>query len=68
VAGHRDDEIAPQRDAAVAIHLLLARIHLPQDAAHGAGVQVDLVDHAPGIGHVHESIVDQWRCHQIFVA
>src|SRR5262245_16143640 len=32
IAGDRDHEIAPQRDAAVAVGLLLAGIHLPHDA------------------------------------
>src|SRR6185369_5710703 len=67
MAGHGDDEIPPQRNAAVAVDLFLARIHLPQDAAHGARTQIDLVDHAPGIDHVHKAVVDQRRRQEIFV-
>ena len=62
------DQIAPQRDAAVAVDLLLARIHLPDDVAARAGAHVDLVDHAPGVGHVHEAVLDQRRRHQVLVA
>ena len=63
----RDDEIVPERDAAVAVGLLLAGIHLPEDAAVRAGAHVDLVDHAPDVGHVHEAVVDQRRRFEVFV-
>src|SRR4029077_2618034 len=67
VAGHGDDEIPPQSDAAVAVDLFLVRIHLPQDAAHGARAQLDPVDHATGLDTVHQAVVDQRRRQQIFV-
>src|SRR5207248_10020942 len=54
-AGDRDDEIAPQRDAAVALDHLLAGILLPDDIAARAGADVDLVDHAPGRSEEHTS-------------
>src|SRR5262249_48896317 len=59
VTRDRDDEIAPQRDAAVAVELLLTGIHLPNDFAFRPGAHVDLVDHAPDIGDVHNAVVDQ---------
>jgi hypothetical protein len=39
----------------------LAGIHLPEDAAMAAGPHVDLVDHAPEVGDVQKTIVDQRR-------
>ena len=63
-----DDEIAPQRGAAIAIDLGLAGIHGPHDRAAGAGAHVDLVNDAPGVGHVHKAIVDQRRGEQVLVA
>ena len=45
--GAGDDEIAPQRGAAVAQLALLLRVHAPHDAADVAGADVDLVEHAP---------------------
>ncbi len=61
VAGHRNDEIAPERDAAIAILVRELGVHFPHDRAGRAGAHVNLVNHAPAIGHVHEPIVDQWR-------
>ena len=68
VAGDRDDEVAPQRDAAVAVHFLLAGVHLPDGIATRAGANIDLVDDAPGVAHIHEPVVDQRRRQQVFVA
>ncbi len=68
IARHRYDEIAPQRDAAVAVDLLLAGVHLPYDVPAFAGTDVDLVDHAPGVRHIHEAVVDQRRRREILVA
>ena len=65
--GDGDDEIAPQRDAAVPVRLLLAGIHLPQGAALGTRAHVDLVDHAPDIGDVEEAVVNQRRRLDVFV-
>ncbi len=59
--GDRDHQVVPKRDAAVAVGLLLAGIHLPEHAALRARAHVDLVDHAPDIGDVHEAVVDQGR-------
>ena len=61
LAGGRDHQIAPERDAAVAAVSLLAGVHLPQRAAVGAGAHVDLVDRAPTVDHVHETVLDQRR-------
>src|SRR5262249_45389835 len=68
VTGDRDDEIAPQRDTAVAVGLLLTGIHLPDDLTLRASAHVDLVDHAPDVGDVYEPIVDQGCRLDIFVA
>jgi hypothetical protein len=43
MARDRDDEIAPQRGAAIASVSL--KVHGPHDRAAGAGADVDLVDH-----------------------
>src|SRR5262249_4542284 len=42
IAGDRDDQIIPQCNAAVAIGLSLARVHLPDDRAGGPGAHIDL--------------------------
>src|SRR5438093_11756731 len=68
ITGDRDYEIAPERDAAVAVGLLLAGIHLPDHATLRGRAHVDLVDHAPDVGDVHEAVVDQWRRLDILVA
>ena len=68
IGGDRDHQVAPQRDAAIAVEPLLARIHLPHDAAGGAGANVDLVDHAPAVGDVHEAVLDQRGRLQALVA
>ncbi len=68
IAGDGDHEIAPERDAAVAVGLLLAGVHLPQHLALLPGVHVDLVDHAPDVGDVHEAVVDQRRRLDVLVA
>ncbi len=65
---HRDHQVAPQRHAAVAVEPLLPGIHLPDDAARGARAHVDLVDHAPVVGDVHEPVVHQRRRLEGFVA
>ncbi len=67
-AGHRYDQIVPQRDAAVAVGLLLPGIHLPEDAPGGSGADIDLVHHAPDVGDVHHAVVHQRRRFDIFVA
>ena len=62
LAGGRDHEIAPQRDAAVAAVVSPGRG--PSSTAMrpcGAGAHVDLVDHAPAVDHVHEAVLDQRR-------
>ncbi len=62
VARRGDDEIAPQRSAAVRQrHLLLARIHAPEDAAGFARAAVDLVEHAPLIDDVEEAVLGERR-------
>ncbi len=67
-AGNRNDEIAPQRDAAVAIGLLHAGIHLPYDLTCRSRADVDLIDDAPDVGDVHEAVFDHRRCFVVFVA
>src|SRR5262249_62116329 len=64
--GDGDDEVAPQSDATVAVRLLLARIHLPHDAALRARPDVDLVDRAPDIADVEEAVLDQRPSLDIF--
>jgi len=66
--GDGNNQIAPQRDAAVAVGLLLPRVHLPHHAAHGAGADVDLVDDAPHIRDVEKAVLDQRRRLDIFIA
>ena len=68
VVGDGDDEIAPQRGAAVRQrHLLLARVHAPDDAAHVAGTPVDLVEHAPLVDDVEEAVLGERRRLQVLV-
>src|SRR5205807_488992 len=66
VARDRDDQIAPKRDATIAVLILQVWVHLPQDRAGGAGADVDLGDHTPAIDHVHETIVDKRRGFEAF--
>ncbi len=61
LVGDRDDEIAPERDAAVGFLPLLLRVHAPDDAPDVAGAAVDLVDDAGGIRDVDEAVLDQRR-------
>src|SRR6266481_5137815 len=53
---------------AITLDRLLAGIHTPDDTAKSAGAHIDLVDHAPGVGHIHEAVIDERRRHQILVA
>ena len=59
IASDRNNEIAPQRHAAIAVGLLRGGIHLPDDLPAFAGAHVDLVNHAPAVDHVHKAILDQ---------
>ena len=69
IVGGGDDEIAPQRGAAVRQRqLLLPGVHAPDDAADVAGAHVDLVEHAPLIDDVEEAVLGQRRRLQILVA
>jgi hypothetical protein len=68
VTRDRNDQIAPQRNTAVAVGLLLPRVHLPKDAPGGAGAHVDLVHHAPDVGDIHHAVLDQRGRFDIFVA
>ena len=64
----RDDEVAPQRRAAVGErHLLLARVHAPHDPPRLAGPPVDLVEHAPLIDDVEEAVLGERRRLQVLV-
>src|SRR5215471_11091685 len=63
VAMIRAGEIPAQGGAAIAELAVLFRIHAPEDAAVLAGSHVDLVEHAPGIGRVEESVLDKRRRH-----
>ena len=63
-----DDEIAPQRRAAVRErHLLLAGVHAPHDPAHVAGAAVDLVEHAPLVDDVEEAVLGERGRFQVLV-
>jgi hypothetical protein len=57
-----DDEIAPQRDAAIGERrLLLPRVHAPHDPTDIARATIDLVDDAPLIDDVEEAVLRE-RC------
>jgi hypothetical protein len=66
-ASLRDDEIVPQSDAAVAILLLLLRVHLPDNLARRTRPHVDFGDDAPAVHHIHKTVVDEWGELQVFV-
>src|SRR5262249_10517088 len=68
IIGNRDDEVAPERNAAIGELPLLLRIHAPDDTADVAGGCVDLVDDAPGIHRVEEAILGERRRLAEFVA
>jgi hypothetical protein len=64
----RDDESAPQRGAAVGVrHLLLARIHAPENSAEISPPAVDLVEHTPVIDDVQIAVLREWCGFQIRV-
>ncbi len=64
--GRSDDEIAQQRGAAIAVLLLLAGVHAPDDAAGVAGGGVDLVEHARRIRDVDEAVLgERGRLHEL---
>ena len=66
VLGGSDDEIAPQRGAAIAVLRLLAGVHAPDDTAGVAGGAVDLVEHACRIGDVDEAVLgERGRLHEL---
>src|SRR6202040_3698907 len=67
-AGARDDEIAPQGGAAVAKLAFLLRVHPPHDPAGITRGGVDLVEHAPRVRDVEESVLHERRRHRKFVA
>jgi hypothetical protein len=67
-AGDRDDVVTPQRDAAVAVGLARAGVHLPHHPTSGAGAHVDLVDHAPHVGGVEKAVFDDGRRFVVFIA
>src|SRR5262249_44814959 len=69
IEGMRNDEIAPQRHAAIvdaaAGHragpvVVRLRVHLPEQHAFAA-VSVDLVNRAPSVGDIHEAVFDDRR-------
>jgi len=66
-AGLRDDQVVPQRDAAIAVLLLLLGIHLPHDLARGARPHIDLGHDAPAVDHIHEAVLDQRRQLEVLV-
>src|SRR6266852_5323377 len=68
IAGDADDQISPQRRAAVRQRrFLLPGVHAPDDPAHIAGTPVDLVDHAPLIDHIEIAVLGERGRLEIFV-
>ena len=68
IVRNRDDEISPQRRAAVRERdLLLARVHAPHDPARLSGTPIDLIEHAPLIDDVEEAVLRQRRRFEVLV-
>ncbi len=74
VESDRDDLVLPQRDAAVVDAAagdvagpgaVGAGVHLPLDRALLAGAEVDRIDRAPAIRHIHHAVLDDGRRFQI---
>src|SRR5262249_56899971 len=66
--GGGDDEVAPQRGAAIGQRqFFLPGIHAPDDAARLARARIDLVEHTPLVDDVEEAVLGERGCLQILV-
>ena len=64
----RNNKIAPERYTAMAPEALLSWVHLPKDAAEFLRAEINLVDGAPAIHDVHETVLDERRRLKAFIA
>jgi hypothetical protein len=67
-AGGRNDQIAPERRAAVGGLAAVLRVHVPDDASNVPGGGVYLREHAPGIRDIQEPVLVERRRLDEFLA